>query len=88
MNQDQYFVDLFTTVSGSLKQNYVRCLALLKFLGLGDKCWKRCALCEFHRSCLVAAFRCLEYFNCDTFFYRLSPFSEFFLQNILGSFAD
>ena len=47
MNQDQYFVNLFPTVNGSLKQNYVRCLALLKFLGLGNKCWKRCALQNF-----------------------------------------
>ena len=43
---------------------------------------------EFHSSCVVAAFRSLEYFNCDTFFGWLSPFSKFFLQNIVGSLAD
>ena len=72
MNQDQCFLDLLATFIGSLKSSYIICLDLLKFLRLGNKCWKRCTL-QYRTSHQLpcrrfSMFVSVEYFHCDAIF--------------------
>ena len=58
MNHDQHFLDLLTTVIGSLKQNFIRWVLAINVgnVNVDNKCWKHCALQNFTAAVLSRLF--------------------------------